>query len=56
MAKISVVVNTYNEEKRLARALSSLKGFSGEIVVVDMMSSDKKREIAKSFKKFRNSF
>lgn len=50
MAKISVVVNTYNEEKKLSRALSSLKGFAGEIVVVDMMSVDKTREIAKSFK------
>lgn len=50
MAKISAVVNTYNEEKKLSRALSSLKGFASEIVVVDMMSTDKTREIAKSFK------
>ena len=50
MAKISVVLNTYNEEKKLSRALSSLKGFAGEIVVVDMTSTDKTREIAKSFK------
>ena len=50
MAKISVVVNTYNEEKRLSRALSSLKGFANEIVVVDMMSTDQTREIAKKFK------
>lgn len=50
MAKISVVINTYNEEKKLSRTLSSLKGFAGEIVVVDMMSTDKTRDIAKSFK------
>ena len=49
MAKISVVVNTYNEEKRLARTLSSLKGFANEIVVVDMMSTDNTREIAKKY-------
>lgn len=50
MAKISVVINTYNEEKKLSRALSSLKGFANEIVVVDMMSTDSTREIAKSYK------
>lgn len=49
MNKISAVINTYNEEKRLARALSSLKGFASEIVVVDMMSTDKTCEIAKEF-------
>ncbi|MDI6785131.1 MAG: glycosyltransferase family 2 protein [bacterium] len=49
MAKISAVVNTYNEEKKLSRALSSLKGFASEIVVVDMMSTDKTREIAKKY-------
>lgn len=49
MAKISAVINTYNEEKRILRALSSLKGFANEIIVVDMMSSDSTRDIAKKF-------
>lgn len=49
MAKISAIINTYNEEKRLARCLASLKGFANEIVVVDMMSTDSTREIAKKY-------
>lgn len=47
MSKISVVINTYNEEKRIARALASVKNFASDVVVVDMMSSDKTREIAR---------
>lgn len=49
MAKISAVINTYNEEKKLPRALASLKGFANEVIVVDMMSTDSTREIAKDF-------
>lgn len=48
-AKISVIINTINEEKNLLRALNSIKGFADEIVVVDMKSDDKTVEIAKSF-------
>lgn len=48
--KISVVVNTFNEEKNLARCLSSVKDFADEIVVVDMHSADKTVEIAKKYK------
>jgi len=47
VAKISVVINTLNEEKNLPRALSSVKGFADEIIVVDMKSDDKTVEIAK---------
>lgn len=47
MAKISVVINTLNEEKRLPKAISSLKGFANEIIVVDMKSTDKTVELAK---------
>lgn len=47
MGKISVVVNTLNEEKNLHRALTSVKTFADEIVVVDMKSTDKTLEIAK---------
>jgi len=50
MSKISVVINTLNEEKKLPRALASLSGFASEIIVVDMHSSDKTVEIAKKYK------
>lgn len=46
-AKISVVINTHNEEKNLSRCLESVKEFANEIVVVDMHSADKTVEIAK---------
>jgi len=48
MAKISVVVNTFNEEKNIVRCLNSVK-WADEIVVVDMHSTDKTRELAKKF-------
>ena len=47
MEKISVVVNTLNEEKNLPRALSSVKDFADEIVVVDMKSDDNTQGIAR---------
>jgi len=43
------VINTLNEEKKLPRTLASVRDFSKDIVVVDMMSTDKTRELAKSF-------
>jgi len=49
MAKISVIVNTLNEEANIARALASVKHFADEIVVVDMNSTDDTVEIAKEF-------
>jgi (heptosyl)LPS beta-1,4-glucosyltransferase len=49
MAKLSVVVNTLNEEKNLARCLTSVKDLADEIVVVDMHSSDDTVKIAKKF-------
>lgn len=45
---ISVVINTLNEENNISRAMGSVKGLADEIVVVDMESSDKTCEIAKS--------
>jgi len=45
---ISVIVNTYNEEKYLDRCLSHLT-WADEIVVVDMYSSDKSVEIARKY-------
>lgn len=47
MGKISVVINTFNEEKNLPRALNSVKDFADEIVVVDMKSDDDTVKIAK---------
>ncbi|MCL5072455.1 MAG: glycosyltransferase family 2 protein [Actinobacteria bacterium] len=44
--KISVVINTFNEEKSIERALKSLK-WADEVVVCDMYSEDKTAEIAK---------
>lgn len=47
MAKLSVVINTRNEEKNLPRALASIKTLADVIIVVDMDSTDNTREIAK---------
>jgi glycosyltransferase involved in cell wall biosynthesis len=46
---ISVVINTLNEEENIERCLKSIKGFADEIVVVDMHSEDRTREIAKDY-------
>lgn len=47
MVKISVVINTLNEEKNIARAIGSVKKIADEIVVVDMESMDHTKEIAR---------
>ena len=44
--KISVVINTLNEEKNIARTMESVK-WADEIVVCDMYSEDKTVEVAK---------
>ncbi len=47
---ISVVVNTIDgEEENLARCLESVRRLADEIVVIDMCSKDKGRQVAKSF-------
>ena len=46
--KISVVINTYNEEKNLAEILEYVKDFD-EVLVCDMESTDKTVEIAKQY-------
>jgi (heptosyl)LPS beta-1,4-glucosyltransferase len=46
MGKISVVFNTFNEEKNLSRALASIKSLADEIVVCDMGSTDGTEKIA----------
>lgn len=47
--RISVVINTLNEERRLPYALRSVRDWVDEIVVVDMLSDDKTVEIAEAF-------
>lgn len=46
MAKISVVINTLNEESNIPRALKSVMNWAHEVVVVDMYSDDKTRDVA----------
>ncbi len=46
MGKISVVINTLNEEENIKRAIDSVS-WANEIVVCDMHSEDKTAEIAK---------
>jgi len=45
---ISVVINTYNAEKHLARVLDAVKGFD-ELLVCDMQSTDATIAIAETF-------
>jgi glycosyltransferase involved in cell wall biosynthesis len=47
--RISAVLNTLNEEKRLSFALRSVRSWVDEIIVVDMHSTDATREIAEGF-------
>ena len=46
---VAFLINTYNEEANLANALASVVTWCDEIIVVDMYSTDKTVEIAKSF-------
>lgn len=46
---ISAAINTYNEERDLPFALRSISSWVDEIIVVDMHSTDRTREIAKEF-------
>lgn len=50
MEKVSVVINTFNEEENLPRCLSSVRGFADEIIVVDMHSTDRTVKIAENYK------
>jgi (heptosyl)LPS beta-1,4-glucosyltransferase len=47
--KISVVINTLNEERMLPFALRSVRTWADEIVVVDMHSEDRTVEIAREY-------
>jgi len=48
-ARISVVINTFNEEKNLPYSLRSVRPWADEIIVVDMHSEDSTVEIARKF-------
>lgn len=45
--KVSVVINTLNEEKNIEGAIISVADFADEIVIVDMKSDDATRTIAR---------
>jgi glycosyltransferase involved in cell wall biosynthesis len=47
--KISAVIITYNEEKRLEEALKSIKDIASEIIVVDSFSTDDTVKLAKKY-------
>jgi len=46
--KISAVIITYNEERNIARCISSLQEVADEILVVDSYSEDRTQEICES--------
>jgi glycosyltransferase involved in cell wall biosynthesis len=45
---ISVLINTFNEEKNIRKCLETVK-WADEIIIVDMYSDDKTVEIAKEY-------
>lgn len=47
MSKISVLINTLNEEKNLRTAMSSVSKIAFDVIVVDMMSDDETAKLAK---------
>lgn len=46
LSKVSVVVNTLNEERNISKCLESVVGFADEVLVVDMYSVDRTIELA----------
>ncbi|MDY8134004.1 glycosyltransferase family 2 protein [Aquimarina sp. 2201CG5-10] len=49
MVKLSAVIITYNEEKKIDRCLASLQNVVDEIVVVDSFSTDSTEQICKNY-------
>ena len=49
MPQISVVIIAFNEEKNIGRCLDSVKDIADEIVVLDSGSTDKTKEICRSY-------
>ena len=48
MDGLSVAIITFNEEKNIARCISSIKEVADEIIVVDSFSTDGTAAVAKS--------
>lgn len=48
MSKLSVVISAFNEEKKIADCLFSVK-FADEIILVDNTSTDKTQEVSRKF-------
>lgn len=49
MIKLSVIIISRNEERNIRRCLSSVKALADEILILDSFSTDKTKEIAKSY-------
>ena len=49
MIKLSAVIITYNEEKKIERCIQSLVKIADEIIIVDSCSTDKTKEICKTY-------
>ncbi len=49
MPNLSVVIITFNEEKNIARCLTSIETIADDIVVVDSFSTDKTQQICSQF-------
>src|SRR5512139_2848429 len=49
MAKISVCIISFNEEKKIEECLQSVQGVADEIIVVDSLSTDKTIEIVSRY-------
>lgn len=49
MSKISACIISYNEEEKIEECLKSLQGIADEIVIVDSLSQDSTKEIAKRY-------
>ncbi len=49
MSKLSVTILTYNEERRIAECIESVRAIADEIIVVDSMSTDRTVEICRNY-------
>jgi glycosyltransferase involved in cell wall biosynthesis len=49
MPILSVVIITFNEEKNIGRCLKSIESIADEVIIIDSLSTDRTREIAKEF-------
>ena len=49
MPKISACIISFNEEKKIEDCLRSLEGVADEIIVVDSLSTDATRDIARHY-------